>query len=453
MADRILKFGGVGALSANERPAGEAEPDEDPRGRLGTEIVRGLHLVSAAEQLEPATTAGMAYFDPDAPDLDLDEIEEAVQDGRLSLSDVMTKTDRFTPLVNPRRSRLKSRGEMSGDSDADLWHVPTNNYRAKPPRHVFGQMARVIDNNDSIDNEGVYGEFRERRNGGEVYGNVWFDDFDVGAIDGDPVRLGMKFRWNYFGDLSFSWRPFAQQTRCQNSVAPLDDWQPVMAHNRSVDWREEWEEAIRGLGVYGDHLSQQIMAARDILFEFAGGFEEFEESDTDDDDIISIPMGLEAFYRHLDLPDPQIPADHAREEANASGDDRESSSRINAWHVHAGVTYWLAWHWNGSENSRAFREYRRTANDLLFNPHQITGRVRESYEQEERAKVVREVLGKGRPLDDADPDERAEIEERLNDHKGIATIAASTETLGDMVEDFEDTEERLDRIQDAMAEQ
>lgn len=451
MAERILKFGGIDPLSRVEAEQGEAEPDRDPRGQQGTEIVRGMHLMSAVEQLEPSATTTMAYFDPDteAREMSLDELEAAITEGNLSLEDVMTKTERFTPLVNPRRSRLKNRGELSRDADADLWHVPTGKYQAMPPRQMFKPLAGAIDDNDAVSNDGVYGEFRERRNGGEVFGDIWFDDFSVGAIDGDPVRLGFQFGWNYFGDRAFYFQPFAQQTRCKNSVAPLDEKQVVMHHNKSVNFREVWEEALRELGLYGDTLSQQLQAARDILFDFSG--ELLEEDGDDDLDIIPMPMSLDAFYEHVGLPDPRIPADHAREEARNSSDPRETANRINAWHVHAGATYWLSWHWNGSEDSRAFREYRRTADDLLFNPHQMASRVEDSYEEEQRTTVINQVLGPDRDLSDATEEEREEIEDALADHEGIATMRNSVESLEDMVDTYEQTEERLERMQEAMA--
>jgi hypothetical protein len=447
MTERIIKYGGIDPLSRTESEHGDAEPDEDPRGKMGTEIVRGVHLMSAAEQLEPAATTAMAYFDPDAPEreLGLEEIEARVRDGELSLGDVMTKTSRFTPLVNPRRSRLKRRDELSRDADADLWHVPTSNYQAMPPRQIFEPLAEAIEANDAIDPSGVFGEFRTRRNGGEVHGDIWFADFSVGAIDGDPVRLGFEFRWNYFGDMAFSYQPYAQQTRCKNSVAPLDDRVPVMHHNRSISWREVWTEALEELGLYGDELTQQIQAAREILFDFTGALDVT-------DGVLPMPMDLETFYRHAGFPDPQIPAEHAREEARNSSDPRESAERINAWHIHAGATYWLSWHWDGSESSRAFREYRRAANDLLFNPDEMAGRVESSYGDEQEREVIRDVLNEGQTLEDADDEQIAEIESRLADHEGIAQISNSVETLDDMVKRFEETEERLERVQEAMSE-
>lgn len=451
MAEKILKFGGTDPLSRVEADRGEAEPERDPRGQRGTEIVRGVHLMSAVEQLEPATTASMTYFDPDAPDVSLEELTEAVREGRMDLGEVMTKTSRFTPLVNPRRSRQKESGELTPDSDADLWHVPTSSYQAMPPRQIFRPLAEAIDANEAIDNSGVFGEFRTRRNGGEVHGDIWFDDLDVGAIDGDPVRLGFKFRWDYYGDTSFGYRPFAQRTRCKNSVAPLDDWQTVMHHNKSINWREMWGEAVRELGIYGDRVSQQIQAARDIIldFETTGDLTEGEDNE---DGVVPVPFGLEEFYEHIGFGGDRIPADHAREEARNSGNPEESATRISAWNVHNGATYWLSWHWNGAEDSRAFRQYRRTANDLLFNPHQIVERAQEDFERQQRRRVVQNVL-EGRPIEEATDEEMDEINNRMMNNDAVVRMRSSVETIGEMVEQFEQTEERLDRMQEAAAEQ
>jgi len=447
MAENIYKFGGIDPLSRSESERGEAEPETDPRGGGGTEVSAGMHMMSAVEQLEPVAGASMAYFDPDAPDLSLAELQDAVEDGRVELQDVLTKTDRFRPTVNPRASRRKGgEGDLPADSDADLWHVPTNNYTPVTPRSRFSPLAHAIDSNDGIDNSGVHGEFRTRRRGGEVFGEVWFDDFTLGDGGSDPVRLGLKFGYNYFGDRAFFIQPWAQQTRCKNSVAPLDEREVVMAHNRDPNWREVWDEAVRDLGIYGDELSRAIDDARRVMFDFSGALSDL-DTDREDDGVISVPMSVEAFYEHLGFPDPRACAEHAMEESDAAGDE---GGLVSAWHVHAGATYWLSWGWNGSEDSRAFREYRRAANDLLFNPHQMVDRAREEFVEDRRDEIVREVVGEGASLEDATDEQRAEIESRMMDNDAVSQMETATESLGDLVERFEDTEERLNRVQEAM---
>jgi hypothetical protein len=444
MAERVIKFGGIDPLSRTEWGRGDSEPDTDPRASQGTDIVSGVHLMSAVEQLEPCVSTRMAYFDPGSPvNMTLGELEEAVRAGDVSLQEVMTVTDRFEPTVNPRRSRQKGAGDRDPDNDGDLWHVPTSNYNARPPRERFEPLARAIDDNDAIDNSGVYGEFRERRNGGEVYGEVWFDDFDVGAMDGDPVRLGIEFRYNYFGDMAFSYRPYAQRTRCKNSVRALDTWEPVMAHNQEPNFRERYDELLRELGLYGDALSQQIQTASELVFDF--------ESDIDPEDaedgVVPVPVSVEGFYENAGLPDPRTAADAARDEASGAARYDGGPGRISAWHLHNGATYWLSWHWNGSEGTRAFRQYRRAADDMLINPHQMADRVRESYEEGVREDIIADVAGEpGARWDDLDEQQRQEVESRMMDHDGVDMARRSVESLETMVESFEETEERLDAI-------
>jgi hypothetical protein len=274
---------------------------------------------------------------------------------------------------------------------------------------------------------------------------VWFDDFRVGEIQGDPVRLGFKVGWNYYGDRALFYTPYAQQTRCKNSVAPIGDRHVVTHQNRSKNFREMWDEAIRELGIYGDELAQQIAVATDILYDFD------RESGADDEDIIPMPMSLESFYGYVGLPDPRVAARHAREESANYHDPRTGEGVVSAWHVHAGATYWLSWHWNGSEDSRAFKEHRRLANDLLFNPHQKAEDAVDAFESEAETEVVRAVLGEGRDLSDATDEELAEIEDRLAEDEAVATARASADRVGDLVESFTDTEERLDRMEEAMA--
>lgn len=445
MAERILKFGGIDPLSRTEWKRGESQPDSDPRARKGTEVVSGLHLMSAVQQLEPCSSTRMAYFSPSvSPDTSLAEIEHAVKEEGASLEEFMTESERFRPTVNPRRSRRKDRedGGLSPGSDADLWHVPTSNYNARSPDTRFEPLARAIDDNDAIDNAGVYGEFRERRNGGEVHGELWFDDFDVGAIDGDPVRLGVKFRYNYFGDLAFSYQPYAQRTRCKNSVRALDDWEPVMAHNTEPNFRERYDELLRELGLYGDALSQQIQTASELVFEFESGL----DADEADDGVLPVPMSVEGFYEHAGMPDPRVCADHARSEAESDGDYEGGADRISAWHLHNGATYWLSWHWNGSEGSRAFRAYRRTADDMLINPRQVVDDVTTAYTEDVRREIIREVAGEGTDPSELTDEQRSEVGNRLADHEGINMAEESVETLESKVQRFEETEQRLDEI-------
>lgn len=448
MTEKVLKFGGIDALSRTESERGDEEPDNDPRLSQGVEVVRGLHMMNAVQQLEPAAGTRMAYFDPDSEYGSLEELQRAVESGEATLEGELTTTDRFSPLVNPRRSRRKRSGELPADSDADLWHVPTSNYTAMPPTEVFQPAASVIDNHDGIPNDSVFGEFRTRRNGGEVFGEVLFDTMRVDNTEGDPVRLGVECGWDYFGGRAFFLQPFAQQTRCKNSIRRLGEKKTVMHHNRSVDWRDEWSEMIERLGIIGDQLSQAIGDARRILFDFTGGADD--SVDYERGPIVPVPVQLEEFYEHVGFPDPRTPADHARSRARNSDNGAETADRVSAWHLHAGATYWLSWHWTGSESSQAFRNHRRNANDLLFNPEQMVERVRTELVTNERARIVREVVGEGATMEDATPEQREEINARLNDNEAVVEINNSVESLEDALEEFRDTEERLDRVADAM---
>lgn len=465
MTQRILKYGGIGPLSRAESDRAEAEPDKDPRGDKGTEIVSGMHLMSAVQQLEPCATTGMAYFDPDSglADATAAEIQEAVRSGEVDLTDHLTVTDRFTPLVDPRRSRRKRRGELTLEGDADLWHVPTDSWVERSPRDYFEPLAAAISDNDDIPDDSVFGEFRERRNGGEVFGEVVFDGMEVNPADSDPVRMGFQVGWSYFGDRSFFVEPFAQATRCKNSVRAVGDKEVVMNHNQSVNLREMWNEKIRELGIYGDKVAQAIEEACEILYDFSGelavetvgedGTTTGEDDEALPDGVVTMPMSLEAFYEHAGFPGEasRIAAEHAREAARNSGDPREEASRVNAWHIHSGATFWLKWHWNGAEDSRTFKKRRRAADDMLFNPYQIADRVEDEYRDEARRTIIRDVLGPEGSLADADEEEIEEIEDRLANHEGVVRMAESVSALGDKVEQFEDTEDRLDRMEDAIA--
>lgn len=446
MTETIYKWGGIDALSRTEPEQGSREPDSDPRARGGTEVLHGMHMMSAVQQLEPAATGRMAYFDPDSRFEDLSELQSAVESGEAELDEELTTTDRFSPLLNPRRSRQKDAGDLPRDSDADLWHVPTSNYRAMPPSTIFSAAAKVVDAHDGIPNGSVSGEFRSRRNGGEVFGEMVFDTMEVENTENDPVRLGVEFGWDYFGGRAFFVQPFAQQTACKNSIRRLGDKKTVMHHNKSVDWKEEWSEVINRLGIIGDRLSQFIMEAREIVFDFTGGADEPDTTRP----VVPVPMSVDSFFEHIGLPDPRIPADHAREQARNSEDGLEDAEHITAWHLHAGATYWLSWYWSGSEDSQAFRSHRRTANDLLFNPESLVERVEQQVVANERRRVMEEVLGQGVTMEEATPEERDEIETRLTDSSVVVDMSSSVETLNDAVEEFRGTEERLDAMAEMM---
>lgn len=448
MVETILKFGGVDALSLTEYEKGSNEPDEDPRGREA-EIVTGLHLMNAADMLEPSATAPrMLYPDADHPlaDADLEEVQEAVEAGDVDLSDLFTSTGRYTPLVNPRRQRRKQSGDLDPGSDRDLWYVPTDSYEAYPPRRVFEPLASIVDEHDDIPNDSVSGEFRARRDGGEVFGEVVFDSADVGhTLDGEPVRMGIEFGWNYFGSRKFYAQPFAQQTTCKNSIRSIGDRETLYHQNKDIDLREWWGGVLTNMFEASSDLADSIHEAMEIVYDFSGQLEDAP------DQVNPMPFSVESFYEHAGFPEDACrrAAEYARDEARDSEDPRETAERINAWHLHAGATYWLQWYWTGSEDSRAFRGYRTAADDMLFNPYQMADRVQESYEESERERVMRDVAGHADPAQLTD-EEVDEIEDRLAEHEGIAEIRATVNTVQDAVEEFESAEDRLDRIEERL---
>lgn len=446
MAQRILKFGGLDMMSRMERETGDEEPEQDPRRSEAT-IVSGLHLMSAVEQLEPCADTDMYYAAPDSPllDMSLEEAQEAVRAGEVDLTAELTKTGRFAPLVNPRRNRRKRAGELPADGDSDLWHVPTSNYNPMPPRRLFSPMAQAIDAHDDIPNDAVFGEFRERRNGGEVFGEILFDTMRVNVAGSDPVRLGLRFGWNYFGSKAFSIQPFAQRTRCSNSVAALGERVTVMHHNRSTDLREMYEEAIAQMDLVSRRLSIAIEEALEVVLEF--------DADPDEepaDGVHPVPMSVEEFYLRAGLDADTRTMAEAAEEAAGAGGRRRPHGRLTAWDLHNGATYWLSWHWSGSESSRRFRGLRRAADDLLFNPLQMFQRAVREYENDIERRIAEDVLGEGGSLEDASEEERRLIEERLADHSGLTMTDRSEASLADLVRQFEDTEERLDRMAEQM---
>ena len=437
--NEIIHFGGIDAISNSNREEGDREPDEDPRSRSGgARVIEGCHLMSAVERLRGCTETGIAYFDPDLPadERDLEELGGRVRRGEVDLGDVLTTTDRHNALVDPDSARDKRDGRADADSDADLWSVFTDNYRAMPPVDVFRPLAKEIDSRD-VPNDSVFGEFRTRRAGGEVFGELLFDTMEVRHSSDDPVKLGVEFGWNYYGDRAFFCRGFAQQTRCKNSIRSLTDRHTVMHHNQNPDWREMWSDVIDALGVVGETLAQAIMDARDLVYDFGDGGD-------------SLPMGPEGFLELAGLPEgaAEVAAEKAQDWAREAGG--EDPEHISAWHLHAGVTYWLSWHWSGSEDSQAFRGHRRTANDLLFNPRPVQARVEEEYRERERRNARRRIADD--PDADLTAEERLELQEEMDNHSGVASVDAAFAELEDSIEEFRTTEERLDRMESAIAE-
>jgi hypothetical protein len=269
------------------------------------------------------------------------------------------ETTRFNALVEPYRAV----GDVSGDADADsLFHLPTTSYSIINPVDVYAPLEDVLREHD-LDGrtlgELVFGEIRQYRTGGEVYMDLLFDGLEV-SLPGrnDPITMGVTSGYDFFGGHAVYVEGFARDNACANSIRSLTDRQ-IVKHVGEVEHFGAWWESILGrLELVTDDLHAFILDASDITIDFH-----------------NVPFDVVEFYELLGFP--EYLAEAARNDAVLAAEDPFD---IGLWTLHSGATHALTHGFRGREGS-SLDGYVRAANDLLFNPEVVLGRVTSTYER------------------------------------------------------------------------
>lgn len=347
MTDRAANIAGI-------------DPDDPPETSLATAI----------RNLEQAEQGGLAWKVPDnvADKMDVGQVNEILPDGseavRAGSGSVFVETDRFQSVYSPD----KLRNWLSVDDDADhvddaLWHVPTKTYSIVNPLTAYEPLEEAI--RDEGYGDDVFGEIRQYKGGGEVHMDVLFDAFQIEDYSDDdsgrdPIVLGIRSGYDFFGDTALYFSGFAQDTRCNNSIRSITE-KKTIRHVGDVNLEDEVHEVLEEMELMTNRLAELIELAEDIEvdtleMDFAKPF------DHDDD--------IRAFYELSGFPSylAQDAASHARQRA----DNVFTPNMTAMWD---GATYALSHSYQGGENTSTAQEYIDAANDMVMNPSQTLGRV------------------------------------------------------------------------------
>jgi len=362
--DSVEQFAGLtnhNNAEMSDRAAGIAgiDPDDPPETSLATAI----------RNLEQAEQGGLAWKVPDdvADKMDVGRINSVLPDGseatRAGSGSVFVETDRFQSVYSPD----KLRSWLSVDEDADqvddaLWHVPTKTYSIVNPLTAYEPLEEAIRDEDYGDD--VFGEIRQYKGGGEVHMDVLFDAFQIDYTDDDsgrdPIVLGVRTGYDFFGDTALYFEGFAQDTRCNNSIRSITE-QKTVRHVGDVDLEDEVHDVLEEMELMTNRLAELIELAEDIEVDTLEM--DFAEPFDHNDDI-------RAFYELAGFPSylAQDAASHARQRA----DNVFTPDMTAMWD---GATYALSHSYQGGENTSTAQEYIDAANDMVMNPSQTLGQV------------------------------------------------------------------------------
>lgn len=346
MTDRAASIAGI-------------DPDDPPETSLATAI----------RNLEQAEAGDLAWKVPEqiARKIDVGEVNNLLPEGaeatRASPRTVFVETDRFQSVYSPD----KLRSWFSGDDDTDqlddpLWHVPTKTYSIVNPLNAYEPLEGAI--RDEGYGDDVFGEIRTYKAGGEVHMDVLFDAFQIDYTNDDsgrdPIVLGVRTGYDFFGSQALYFEGFAQDTRCSNSIRSITE-KKTIRHVGEVDLEDEVTDVLEEMQLMTNRLAELIELAEDIELDVIEM--QFSEPFDHNDNI-------QGFYELAGFPTymAREAASHARQRA----DNTYLPDMTAMWD---GATYALTHHYSGGENTTTAQDYIDAANDMVMNPSQVIGEV------------------------------------------------------------------------------
>lgn len=385
------------------------DPDDPPETSLATAI----------RDLEQAEAGELAWKVPDkvAENMDVGGINDLLPDGseatRAGSGTVFVETDRFQSVYSPDklRSWLQADDDTEAVDDA-LWHVPTKSYSIVNPLTAYQPLEEAIRDEDYGDD--IFGEIRQYKGGGEVHMDILFDAFQIDYTDDengrDPIVLGIRTGYDFFGDTALYFEGFAQDTRCNNSIRSITEKKSIR-HVGEVDLEDEVTEVLEEMELMTNRLAELIELAEDIEvdvleMDFA---EPFDHNDS-----------IQGFYELAGFP--TYLAREAASQARQRADNQFVPDMTNLWD---GATYALTHAYQGGENTSTAQEYIETANDMVMNPSQTLGDVH--HEHTRRLEAAAEETG----------------ENILESSSAHTEIEQFTETVKDKADEFESRNEEL----------
>jgi hypothetical protein len=374
-------------------------------------------LATAIRDLEQAEAGTLAWRVPDnvAQKMDVgvvnDKLPEGTAANRAGDGSVFVETERFQSVYSPDKLRSWLTADDDDEVDDALWHVPTKTYSIVNPLTAYKPLEEAI--RDEGYGDDIFGEIREYKEGGEVHMDVLFDAFQIDYTndDGgrDPIVLGVRTGYDFFGDTALYFEGFAQDTRCDNSIRSITE-KKTIRHVGEVDLEDEVTDVLEEMELMTNRLAELIELAEDIEvdvleMDFA---EPFDHSDN-----------IQAFYELAGFPSylSREAASHARQRA-------ENQFMPDMTALWDGATYAMTHHYSGGENTSRAQELINSANDMVMNPSQVVGNVH----REHRERLAAQSEGE---------------QQNLDGENAHANIEEFSQTVKDKADEFESRNEEL----------
>jgi hypothetical protein len=376
-------------------------------------------FATAIRDLEQAETGELAWKVPEkvAGKMDVEEINGILPEGseatRAGSGSVFVETDRFQSVYSPDKLRSWLKADDGDEVDDALWHVPTKAYSIVNPLTAYEPLEETI--RDEGYGDDIFGEIRQYKGGGEVHMDILFDAFQIDYTDddsgSDPIVLGIRTGYDFFGGTALYFEGFAQDTRCDNSIRSITE-KKTIRHVGEVDLEDEVHDVLEEMQLMTNRLAELIELAEEIEVDVLDM--EFSEPFDHDDNI-------RGFYELAGFPSylSREAASHARQRA----DNQFMPDMTALWD---GATYALSHAYQGGENTSTAQEYIETANDMVMNPSQVVGNVHRQH----RERLSSQAEGSSEQQD-------------LDGEAAHANIEEFTETVKDKADEFESRNEEL----------
>lgn len=374
-------------------------------------------LATTIRSLEKANTENVAWKAPEeiAKNIDVVDVNSQTPEGieihRVNNQTVFVETDRFQSIYSPDKLRSWVSADDSEDMNDALWHIPSKTYSIVNPLTAYEPLEEAIRDEGYGDN--IFGEVREYKGGGEVHLDILFDNYTIDYNDdengNEPIILGIRSGYDFFGGQALYFEGFAQDRRCDNSIRNITE-KKTIRHVGDVNLEDEVEDVLEEMELMTNRLAELIEMAEDIEVDMLEM--DFAEAFDHDDN-------FRGFYELAGFPSyiASAAANHARQRA----DNVFTPDMTDLWD---GATYALTHTFSGGEGTATAQDYIDSANDMVMNPSQTLGQVN----REHQTRMERQ---------------SEDGEDALGSETAHAQIEKFTQTVKDKADEFESRNEEL----------
>lgn len=271
------------------------------------------------------------------------------------------EADRVIALVNPEwlDGNAPTSGPFGGASP--IWHIPTKEYGTVRPRDLFGPLVALLRQDEFAEvlgDEGVFGEARCYRNGGEAHADIFFGGVRVGLPSGartgantptNPFVFGLQVGYDYYGGKSVYAEVIAFDRRTGAVLRGLSNRQKRRhvggAAEDIADW---WARLLHAFDAMRNALTQALSDAIDYRIP-----------------LDTVPgLTAKGFYGALGLPGYLAEAAADRLPSNV----QTGETAVTAWDAYITLANTMTEEFEVKTGGSAMRRHTNSATELLFAP-------------------------------------------------------------------------------------